>query len=34
MFAVNEHEKLYPASLTKIMTMLLALEALEEEKFP
>ena len=29
LFAVNEHEKLYPASLTKIMTMLLALEALE-----
>ena len=29
LFAVNEHEKLYPASLTNIMTMLLALEALE-----
>jgi len=27
--AVNEHEKLYPASVTKIMTLLLALEALE-----
>lgn len=29
LFAVNAHEKLYPASLTKIMTVLLALEALE-----
>lgn len=28
----NIHEKLYPASLTKIMTMLLAMEALEEGK--
>lgn len=28
-FAVNEHERLYPASITKIMTLLLALEALE-----
>lgn len=27
-FAYNEHKKLYPASLTKIMTLLLALEAL------
>lgn len=29
LFAANEHERLYPASLTKIMTVLLALEALE-----
>jgi D-alanyl-D-alanine carboxypeptidase (penicillin-binding protein 5/6) len=28
----NAHEKLYPASVTKIMTMLLAMEALEEGK--
>jgi D-alanyl-D-alanine carboxypeptidase (penicillin-binding protein 5/6) len=28
-FAHNEHEKLFPASVTKIMTLLLALEALE-----
>lgn len=28
----NIHEKLYPASVTKIMTMLLAMEALEEGK--
>jgi D-alanyl-D-alanine carboxypeptidase (penicillin-binding protein 5/6) len=29
-FSYNENEKLYPASTTKIMTLLLALEALEE----
>ena len=28
-FAQNEHEKVFPASVTKIMTILLALEALE-----
>lgn len=32
LFAVNEHERFYPASLTKIMTILLALEALEKEE--
>ena len=29
-YALNEHEELYPASLTKIMTALLVLEAVEE----
>ena len=31
-YAKNEHEELYPASLTKIMTALLTLEALEDGK--
>ena len=31
-YAKNEHEELYPASLTKIMTALLTLEAIEEGK--
>ena len=31
-YALNEHEELYPASLTKIMTALLVLEAVEEGK--
>lgn len=31
--AKNEHEKLYPASVTKIMTLLLVAEALENGKF-
>jgi D-alanyl-D-alanine carboxypeptidase (penicillin-binding protein 5/6) len=30
LYESNAHEKLYPASVTKIMTMLLAMEALEE----
>ena len=29
LYESNAHEKLYPASVTKIMTMLLAMEALE-----
>lgn len=29
---MNEHEKLYPASVTKIMTLLLVMEALESKK--
>ena len=29
-YAKNEHQELYPASLTKIMTALLTLEAVEE----
>ena len=29
-FAENEHEKLFPASITKIMVLLLALEGLEK----
>ena len=29
-YALNEHEELYPASLTKIMTALLVIEAVEE----
>ena len=29
-YALNEHEELYPASLTKIMTTLLVLEAIDE----
>ncbi|MBR2894755.1 MAG: D-alanyl-D-alanine carboxypeptidase [Oscillospiraceae bacterium] len=32
LYARNIHEKLYPASLTKIMTALLVLEAVDEEK--
>ena len=31
-YAKNEHQELYPASLTKIMTCLLTLEAIEEGK--
>lgn len=31
-YAKNEHEKLAPASITKIMTLLLAMEALESKK--
>lgn len=31
-FAMNEHEKLVPASITKIMTLLLAMEALDDNK--
>ncbi len=31
-YAMNEHEKLAPASITKIMTLLLCMEALETEK--
>ena len=31
-YAKNEHEELYPASLTKIMTALLTLEAIDEGK--
>ena len=31
-YALNEHEELYPASLTKIMTALLVLEAVDEGK--
>lgn len=31
-YAKNEHEKLAPASITKIMTLLIAMEALEEGK--
>lgn len=31
-YAKNEHEKLAPASITKIMTLLLAMEALENNK--
>lgn len=30
LFAVNEHERLYPASVTKIMPLLLFMEALDE----
>lgn len=30
--AVNEHERLAPASMTKLMTMILAVEAVEEER--
>lgn len=30
LYAMNEHDELYPASLTKIMTCLLALEAVDE----
>ena len=30
MYALNEHKECYPASLTKVMTALLALEAIEE----
>lgn len=30
LFAVNEHEKLYPASVTKIMPLLLFMEAIDE----
>ena len=29
-YALNEHDELYPASLTKIMTCLLVLEAIDE----
>lgn len=32
-FSRNEHEKVYPASITKIMTALLALEALDRGEF-
>ncbi len=32
LYAKNEHEKIYPASTTKIMTVLLALEAVEAGK--
>ena len=32
LYEVNSHEKLEPASVTKIMTLLLAFEALEEKK--
>ena len=31
-YAKNEHQELYPASLTKIMTALLTLEAIDEGK--
>jgi len=31
-YALNEHEELYPASLTKIMTALLVIEAIDEGK--
>ena len=31
-YAKNEHEELYPASLTKIMTALLTLEAIDAGK--
>ena len=30
LYALNEHDELYPASLTKIMTCLLVLDAIEE----
>ena len=33
LYARNIHEKLYPASLTKVMTALLVLEAIEDGKF-
>lgn len=32
LYAVNEHERLYPASVTKIMPLLLFMEALDEGK--
>src|SRR5699024_3147513 len=32
LYEKNPHEKLPPASMTKIMTLLLVMEALEEEK--
>src|SRR5690554_757769 len=32
LFEQNAHEQLYPASVTKIMTMVIAMEALEEGK--
>ena len=31
-YAKNEHQELYPASLTKVMTALLVLEAVEDGK--